>query len=56
VPSPLDGALVAEWEAFLPHARGVAPSPVPAEYGRLMVATVLAGIASSESGQVVPVS
>jgi phthalate 4,5-cis-dihydrodiol dehydrogenase len=54
-PSPLLDALVAEWAAFLPHARGEAPSPVPAEYGRLVVATVLAGIASSETGQVTPV-
>jgi predicted dehydrogenase len=51
-PSPLLDALVAEWEAFLAHARGEAPSAVPAEYGRLMVATTLAGLASSASGQV----
>jgi predicted dehydrogenase len=54
-PSPLLDALRAEWEAFLPHARGEASSPVPAEYGRLVTATVLAGAASSESGQVVPI-
>jgi hypothetical protein len=48
-------ALVAEWEAFLAHARGEALSPVSAEYGRLMAATVLAGVASSASGQVEPV-
>jgi len=54
-PSPQLHALRGEWEAFLPHARGEAPSPVTAEYGRLIVATVLAGMASSASGQVVPV-
>ena len=54
-PSPLLDALRAEWAAFLPHARGEAPSPVPAEYGRLITATVLAGLTSSETGQVVPV-
>jgi predicted dehydrogenase len=54
-PSPLLDALVAEWEAFLPHARREAPSPVPAEYGRMVVATVLAGITSSETGQVAPI-
>src|SRR5215212_9703236 len=54
-PSPLLDALVAEWEAFLAHVRGELPSPVSAEYGRLMVATVLAGFASSKSGQVEPV-
>jgi predicted dehydrogenase len=53
--SPLLDALIAEWEAFLAHVRGEAPSPVPAEYGRLMVATVLAGMTSSETGQVVPI-
>jgi phthalate 4,5-cis-dihydrodiol dehydrogenase len=46
---------IAEWAAFLPHVRGEAASPVPAEHGRLIVATVLAGMASSETGQVVPV-
>jgi phthalate 4,5-cis-dihydrodiol dehydrogenase len=55
-PSPLLDALCAEWAAFLPHARGAAPSPVPAEYGRLVTATVLAGLTSSETGQVVPVA
>jgi predicted dehydrogenase len=54
-PSPQLDAIVAEWEAFLPHARGEAPSPVTAEYGRLIMATVLAGMTSSETGQVVPV-
>jgi predicted dehydrogenase len=54
-PSPLLDALVAEWEAFLPHARRETPSPVPAEYGRLVVATVLAGLASSASSQVAPI-
>ena len=54
-PSPQLDALVGEWQAFLPHVRGEAPSPVSAEYGRLIVATVLAGMASSESGQVVNV-
>ena len=54
--SPLHDALVAEWEAFLPHARGEAPSPVSAEYGRMIVATVLAGMESSATGQVVPVT
>ena len=54
-PSPQLDSLVGEWEAFLPHVRGEAPSPVSAEYGRLVVATVLAGMASSTSGQVVPV-
>ena len=54
-PSPLHDALRAEWEAFLPHARGEAPSPVSAEYGRLIAATVLAGVTSSETGQVVPI-
>jgi predicted dehydrogenase len=51
-PSPLLDALVAEWAACLAHARGETPSPVSAEYGRLMAATVLAGLASSVSGQV----
>jgi predicted dehydrogenase len=55
-PSPLPDALVAEWEAFLAHARGETASPVPAEYGRLMAATVLAGITSSASGRVEPIS
>lgn len=54
-PSPQLDALVGEWLAFLPHVRGEAPSPVSAEYGRLIVATVLAGVASSQSGQVVSV-
>ena len=54
-PSPQLASIVAEWEAFLPHARGEAPSPVTAEYGRMVTATVLAGITSSETGQVVPV-
>jgi predicted dehydrogenase len=54
-PSPQLDALCAEWEAFLPHARGEAPSPVSVEYGRLVTATVLAGMTSSETGQVVPV-
>jgi predicted dehydrogenase len=54
-PSPPLDALCAEWEAFLPHARGEAPSPVSVEYGRLVTATVLAGMTSSETGQVVPV-
>ena len=54
-PSPLPDALRAEWEAFLPHARREAASPVTVEYGRLVVATVLAGVASSASGAVVPV-
>ena len=54
-PSPLLDALCAEWSSFLPHARGEAPSPVPAEYGRLVTATVLAGMTSSETGQVVPI-
>ncbi len=54
-PSPLLDALRAEWEAFLAHARGEGPSPVSAEYGRLVTATVLAGMTSSETGQVVPV-
>ena len=40
----------------LAHVRGEIDSPVSAEYGRLMVATILAGAASSESGQVVPVT
>jgi predicted dehydrogenase len=56
VPSPLLDALCAEWVAFLAHVRGETPSPVPAEYGRLMVATILAGATSSETGQVVPVA
>jgi phthalate 4,5-cis-dihydrodiol dehydrogenase len=55
-PSPLLPSLRAEWAAFLAHARGETVSPVSAEYGRLMVATILAGAASSESGQVVPVT
>jgi len=54
-PSPQLDSLVGEWQAFLPHVRGEAPSPVSAEYGRLIVATVLAGVASSETGQVVTV-
>ncbi|HUR05726.1 MAG TPA: hypothetical protein VM347_24495, partial [Nonomuraea sp.] len=54
-PSPLLDALVTEWAAFLAHARGETPSPVTAEYGRLIVATVLAGLASSTSGQVEPI-
>jgi phthalate 4,5-cis-dihydrodiol dehydrogenase len=54
-PSPQMDALAGEWEAFLPHMRGEAPSPVSAEYGRLIVATVLAGMASSKNGQVVTV-
>ena len=54
-PSPLLDSLCAEWETFLAHARGEAPSPVPAEYGRLVTATVLAGMTSSETGQVVPI-
>jgi phthalate 4,5-cis-dihydrodiol dehydrogenase len=54
-PSPLPDALRAEWEAFLPHVRGEVPSPVSVAYGRLVVATVLAGVASSASGQVAPV-
>jgi predicted dehydrogenase len=54
-PSPLLDALIEEWSAFLRHVRGETPSPVPAEYGRLMAATVLAGLESSETGQVVPV-
>lgn len=54
-PSPLLDSLCAEWEAFLAHARGEAPSPVPAEYGRLVTSTVLAGMTSSETGQVVPI-
>jgi predicted dehydrogenase len=54
-PSPLLDALVAEWAAFLAHARGETPSPVSAEYGRLMVATVLAGMASGASGTVEPI-
>jgi phthalate 4,5-cis-dihydrodiol dehydrogenase len=53
--SPQLDALVAQWEAFLKHVRGETASPVPAEYGRLVVATILAGAASSETGQVVPV-
>jgi phthalate 4,5-cis-dihydrodiol dehydrogenase len=53
--SPLLDALRSEWEAFLAHARDEAPSPVPAEYGRLITATVLAGMTSSETGQVVAV-
>jgi predicted dehydrogenase len=55
-PSPLLDALVGEWAAFLAHARGETASPVPAEYGRLMVATVQAGLASSASGRVEPVA
>jgi predicted dehydrogenase len=55
-PSPLLDALRGEWSAFLAHVRGEAPSPVPAEYGRLVVATVLAGLASSGTGQVVPIT
>jgi len=54
--SPLLDGLRVEWEAFLAHVRGEAPSPVPAEYGRLLVATILAGVASSERGQVIPVA
>lgn len=54
-PSPQLDALIGEWQAFLPHVRGEAPSPISAEYGRLIVATVLAGVASSQSGQVVRV-
>ncbi|MGE3269002.1 MAG: Gfo/Idh/MocA family protein [Chloroflexota bacterium] len=48
-------ALRGEWQAFLAHVRGETPSPVTAAYGRLVVATVLAGLASSETGHVVPV-
>ncbi len=55
-PSPQFEALVAQWEAFLPHARREIASPVPAEYGRLVVATVLAGVTSSQTGQTVPVN
>src|SRR3712207_3199361 len=54
-PSPLSDTLQAEWEAFLAHARGEAASPIPAEYGRLITATCLAGITSSETGRVVPI-
>jgi predicted dehydrogenase len=54
-PSPLLDALGGEWAAFLAHVRGEAPSRVSAEYGRLMVMTVLAGLTSSETGQVVPI-
>jgi predicted dehydrogenase len=54
-PSPLLDALRGEWAAFLAHLRGETPSPIPAEYGRLVVATVLAGLASSETGQVIPI-
>jgi predicted dehydrogenase len=55
-PSPLPDALVAEWAAFVAHVRGDTPSPLSAEYGRMVVATAVAGLASSESGQVVPVA
>ncbi|MCC7370970.1 MAG: Gfo/Idh/MocA family oxidoreductase [Chloroflexi bacterium] len=55
-PSPQLDALAGEWVAFLAHVRGETPSPVSAEYGRLVVATVLAGVASSESGQVTPIA
>ncbi len=54
-PSLLLDALRSEWVAFLAHVRGETPSPVSAEYGRLVVATVLAGLASSASGQVAPI-
>lgn len=55
-PSPLLDALRGQWDAFLGHVRGETSSPVPVEYGRLIVATVLAGAASSATGQVVPVA
>jgi predicted dehydrogenase len=47
--------LKAQWEAFLAHVRGETASPIPAEYGRLVVATALAGARSSATGQVVAV-
>jgi predicted dehydrogenase len=54
-PSPLLDMLREQWTAFLVHVRGEAASPVPAEYGRLIVATALAGVESSRTDQVVPV-
>ena len=54
-PSPLGDALRGEWEAFLAHVGQGGPSPVPAAYGRTVVATVLACVASSERGQVVAI-
>lgn len=55
-PSPFYEMLRNEWTAFLAHVRGEADSPVPAAYGRLIVATALAGVESSATGQVVPIS
>jgi predicted dehydrogenase len=54
-PSPLLPMLRRQWEAFLAHVRGETASPVPAEYGRMVVTTALAGIRSSETGQTVTV-
>lgn len=55
-PSPLLATLCAQWAAFLGHVRGEGPSPIPAEYGRLVVATILAGAESGATGEVVPVA
>lgn len=48
-------AVRGEWEDFLRYVREGGPSPVSVEYGRHVVATVAAGLESSETGQVVAV-
>jgi predicted dehydrogenase len=45
-----------QWRAFLNYVREGGPSPISAEYGRSIVATMVAGRRSSETGQVVSVS
>jgi len=48
-------AIVAEWEDFLRYVREGGESPVSVEYGRRVVAAVVAGLQSSASGQVVAI-
>jgi phthalate 4,5-cis-dihydrodiol dehydrogenase len=54
-PDAMKTGLRAEWTAFRDYVRDGGPSPIPATYGRLVVATIEAGFESSKTGQVVKV-